>query len=363
MKIGILTQPLGHNYGGLLQNWALQQYLMSEGHDVFTINQMTYFIWVRNVFAYLYKHLTFHPTRKDNKLPFQYAPHNNLHKFLQKKIKQTYFIKNINANTICKKGFDAIIVGSDQVWRPKYNTDLNLMFCESKNTSKSLLKIAFSASFGTDVWEFSQSQTIMAKKAIQDFKRVSVREESGINLCKTYLNYDAVHTLDPTFLLSASDYDKLIPEKILKDKRTAICCYFLNNTDYKKKITNEIAEELNLPLHHTGVLNLNKQIDSIEEWLASIKNSDFIITDSFHGTVFSIIYNKSFITFSNESRGNARFKSLLNSLGLENRLVDYRFPTDVKRILNEEIKWEKVNNQLSKLREESIIFLKEALKK
>lgn len=372
MKIGILTQHLGNNYGGILQNWALQQVLKDLGYIPITIKYIHRyklkkgFNYIYSIGAYIIKHLIRHRTRIYNKLPWERKPNNELFKFIKNNIHLSKYqnLNNKGEKKLLRNRFKYIIIGSDQVWRPKYNKNyLNLMYCSIVPKESDICRIAYAASFGTKDWEYDVNQSEMAKKAIKGFKAISVREKSGIKLCKEYLNADASFVLDPTFLLTPQHYLRLIPENTLRNLgKGKMGIYILDDTEEKRNLIDEISQVLKLEPHYIGKINQKTyQKDSIEEWLAAFAKCEFIITDSFHGTAFSIIFNKPFITILNKDRGMERFISLLSELDLLERLMN---PSEIQKgqiIIRNDIDWGKVNSKLNNLRRDSINFLTNAL--
>jgi len=364
MRIGILTQPLINNYGGILQNYALQKVLKDLGEEPVTLNFVHRPIrWSlirlccsvvkrlsRRLFGRNQKYLN--PIKEERDV-FTVQPS-------QKKFIADYISKKDLTSALTSvqeeiKDFDAFIVGSDQIWRPLYSPNINNFFLDFAN--KDQRKIAYAASFGTKQWEFPAELTALASTCLQRFDGISVREDSGVRLCKDYLSCDAVQVLDPTLLLKQSDYVSLTLgfEKVRFKKYIAI--YILDKNKLKNKMIDRLASFNGTKVCELGTSQTG-ELQSIEAWLSGIQYADMVITDSFHGTVFSIIFHKPFVAFFNPERGNARFESLLKPLGLENRLValDSDSPSPMA-----EIDWENVDEKLSQMRKFSLDFLKNAL--
>ena len=251
--------------------------------------------------------------------------------------------------------FDAIVVGSDQVWRATMS-DIPTYFL-SFTKAMNMKRIAYAASFGTDdLNEYSKMDMKIASESIKLFNAVSVREKSGVHLCRDYFKMDAVHVLDPTMLLSKDDYLKLIESEDSPCSTNMLLTYVLDRVQEKSEIINKIGNALHLTPYENGPAKYFSNIiennvpecvfPSVSRWLAGFRDAQFVVTDSFHGTVFSIIFNKPFVAILNSERGASRFISLLSILGLENRLIstgdevseehlrpiDY---TEVNKILNE----------------------------
>jgi hypothetical protein len=227
-------------------------------------------------------------------------------------------------------------------------------------------KIAYAASFGKDNWT---EKTLIeeVKELLSDFDAVSVREDTGVTICKDVFNYnEASHVVDPTLLVEPAYYNKFLNN--YSPNGAGIFTYVLDNNEFRDIIISKISKNLGMPVHK---INVDKDFDklskiknyklpSMEEWLKGFKEADFVITDSFHGTIFSIIFNKPFITVVNEKRGATRFTSFLKLLNLEHRLI-YDGRNNNLNVWEEPINYNEVNTLVSNLRESSRSFLKSAL--
>lgn len=374
-KIGIYTHPLISNYGGILQNYALQQVLIKEGFDPVTIDRVP---TISNLKCFLGKVKQKIFKHHSSKILYRNQIESIIkesQRFIDKNIAR---IKLVNPNdnelysSIVANDIASIIVGSDQVWRPSINNGAKYAFLGFVPKESNIDKIAYAASFGTSKWEFSSEDTVIAKNLIKDFKTISVREESGVNLCQEYLNTTAQVVLDPALLLDREDYLKVCNNERRIDKGN-IFTYILDRNKVKDNIVQEVSSVFNKPIFENQPRfsqeeNWHKKFSvedfkfpSIEGWLDSFEKASFIVTDSFHGTVFSIIFNKQFIAIGNKERGLARFESLLKLFGLEDRLVvDYNESS--MAILNKQIDFRAVNEKRNLLKKESVEFLLNSLK-
>lgn len=372
MNIGIITQPIKANYGGVLQNFALQQVLIKMGHTPITYDG--------EIFIYKDKYTDFKISLKTliKKLLGKRVEYDSpsYRDFIGQRMK-TFVNAHITKTPVLKSDrdyyramkiypVDAFIVGSDQVWRPAYNqqTALGRSFLDFAKEKKNLIRLTYAASFGTDIWEFSESQTRLYANLIKKFDAISVREDTAINLCKEYFDVDATHVLDPTMFLDADDYIRVANNPL--DAPKHVFSYVLDMDEEKMQFINSIAHSLSLPvkLMETDIRDgrpLEERIQpSVEEWLQGFINAEFIVCDSFHGMVFSIIFNKPFIVLANESRGMSRFKSLLSTFNLSDRMISkpYKSKLDLKNI-----DWSFVNNQRKNLQRQSLLFLTSNLNK
>lgn len=376
MKIGIVTLPFNWNYGGILQTYALQQALKDLGHEAATINRDTVLtsfklkvllIIRRSILRIIGKKVIVRPwpTKTEEKIIRQHTD-----KFISENIATTYLLKSeADFKNLANYNFEAFITGSDQVWRPKYSPVLEnhfLGFLDKKSTVK---RIAYAASFGVDNWEFTEQQTVSCRELAGLFNAISVREDSGINLCEKYLNVKAEQVLDPTMLIIKEKYIELVEAENLVPFSGKLFNYVLDISPEKSKFIENVAKRLGLvafsstarSFRDLGRKRLNECIfPPVTKWIRGFMDAEFVITDSFHGTVFSIIFNKNFIAIGNATRGMTRFTSLLKIFGLEERLI-LEINDRALQIADSPIDFNKVNKILEKERDKSIAFLKNAL--
>lgn len=367
MRVAVLTLRLHTNYGGILQAYALMQVLKKLGHEPYLINNQPfkYRTWYSEFGLYLSN--TFKKFILGNK---------NLEIFREKRIRKEYEIIYVNTLSFVKRymqprteiictskewkqlhqkyKFEAYIVGSDQVWRPAYAKPISRYFLSFIKHEK-VKKISYAASFGVDEWTFSDKETQECRKLIQLFDAISFREESGIALCESNLGRGGTHLLDPTMLLNKEDYCSLIPIEEKQKFKGGLFVYILDAADWKSKIVKE-AEQV----YKLSSFSVNKEeiAASVEDWLNAFDSAEYIVTDSFHACVFSILFHKSFWVCGNKDRGMARFHSLLSLFGLENRMIK---PNNSLIQIEQSIDWNKVDEQLNRLRKKSFSFLNENL--
>ena len=354
MKVGILTSSIAGNYGGILQNYALQQVLKSLGHKPITIDHYKSYSRIRWIMGRINTFLH----RKNVNVPFPWYGRVGSKKVLDfafHNINRTKKIKTVTSDVIDDYSLEAIIVGSDQVWRKAYtNLDLGfLKFAEGYN----IKRIAYAASIGSDQWEYPDSETTCCRELILSFDAVSVREKSDVSLCQKHLGVTPQLVIDPTLLLKATHYNKFFKTSLLPEENY-LFAYILDVDEFKCNFVNRMANNMRLKPIIMSAENNAKNDDSIEKWLTMIAHSSFVITDSYHGTLFSINFNKDFITINNVRRGNSRFKSILSQTGLMNRLVD---SDELYVRVMPGIDWGKVNAFIDNERIKGISFIRTAL--
>jgi len=378
MRIGILTLPLHTNYGGILQAYALQTVLERMGHEVVVfdcpLRKFELPIWKK-------------PLCYSKRIIKRYILQEKGTLINKEKIdfeKERYFRKNtqpfINAHIhryvvrkledIKKNDIDAIVVGSDQIWRMLYFKSMWF----TKRAANAFLaftagwnikRIAYAASFGNNTPEIPEREIEDCRKAISSFDAVSVREESGVEICKRLFGIDAQWVLDPTMLLSSDDYIKLIGGNMGQSRSTGtLMSYVLDENSDVSELRATIAKGKKLRINITNIaVNRIGQNDLIaqppvENWLQSFLDADFVINDSFHACVFSILFHKQFIVYGNKDRGMERFTSLLGMFGLQDRLVTSS--SEYKPL--PDIDYDKVDRILNEKRQETMSFLESSLK-
>lgn len=353
MKIGVLTLHYSHNYGAVIQCYALMYNLKKMGHEVILINRQR--DNEINELSILQKCLNV-------LIPYPFYSFEN--KYLHP---QTIRINtNEGMSELKKYDFDAIIVGSDQVWRKEY-TNVGLNYFLDFADDLSLKRISYAASFGKDTWNYDDNWSESVKRFLSSFDAISVREMSAVSICHNQFDVNAIPVLDPTLLLTSLDYCKIFSLK--KNKKVGIAYYVLDENNTTKQIAQRISEDNNQQISNLlnspskSILGRITKIFhriSVVEWLSLIYNSTFVITDSFHGMVFSIVFRKQFLVIGNINRGLSRFSSLLEILGLTDRLITGENMFDYA-ILNNKIDYQNVNSILEEEIEKSNSFLIKSL--
>lgn len=359
-RIGIITWHFYNNYGSLLQTYALQTYIESLGNNAIILNYRKFdcVLWKRIIKIILGKIEKYVPYSLSQRLGLSFWSFRN--KFL----KQSKILLNRRMLSKESQKLDAVICGSDQIWAPSaYKPEYMLNF-----VSDDILKISYASSIGLN--DIPENLISEYKHWISRLNYISVRELQGADLLKRKCNISAKVVLDPTFLLTADQWNKIVTEPTLDEKY--IFCYFLNkNHNYKEKVF-EILENFDLLNFKIIGISDNKsdsdwmhsQINSAspEMFLGYIKNSYLILTDSFHGTAFSLIYNKDFYVFERFSSDdrmnqNSRIYSILGKLGLLDRIVSNS--NNINGDLN--IDYTSVNMKIMQERAASSYFLKKSL--
>lgn len=381
MKIGVLTLPFNVNYGGILQAYALQTYLTSKGHEVYFINRIPgrpgVLIILKRILSLckcVFKRVILrdkevilsnpfgvgYVTRKYEDLDWS-----RLNYFVTTYLRQSTPMASTKQlmEYVDDMAFDCLLVGSDQVWRDCYSPNIFNYFLDFVRGIK-IKRVAYAASFGVYDNPIPWYKRRKCIKLAHRFDAISVREDAAIGYMQKKFGIISVKVVDPTLLLSAYDYRKFIKTIGFQGDKY-IVAYILNMTEEKSKILNLIRTHLGIELtilSSEPKYNNSQFAASVEEWLTKIANSEFVITDSYHGCVFAIQFRKPFIVISNESRGNERFMTLLSSLDLMDRIVDSYEQTLSK--LGENlisVDYGEVAERLSLIKQTSMDFLLGAL--
>lgn len=372
MKVAILTQPLGHNYGGLLQAYALQTYLKKLGCEVETLNRRAEGAGrispkghLLNLAKLMLGRIKSLPTESRQAWVLsELAAFRDRRLSMSPRIAGEQEIRDYYRD----RDFDAFVVGSDQVWRPRYSPSILNFYLDFLDDIKSPAKrIAYAASFGVDDWEYSSDLTEQCKVMAQKFDSISVRERSAVELCRNKLGVPAEWVVDPTLLLEPADYEPLISEREKNDNTGCVLSYVLDPAPEKRSIADSVGRAVGAKVFsikpeysitQVRAKDLAKcRFPSVEAWLQAFHDASFVVTDSFHGTVFSILFNKPFLAVGNSARGMARFESLLSQFGLTDRLVES--PGEVSSILiHAPVDWVNVNDKREELAEAGRKFLK-----
>ena len=347
-KIALLNLQVDANFGGHLQRYALITVLQRMGYDVTHLNtrfpssKKTPIKRIKGGLKRLFLYPYYAFVKKTNIL-FKYYLNNDsaTEAFYDKYIPHTdrIFSKEELTKYI---NYDCFVVGSDQVWRKSIAAEYGLFTYMFDYLPDNKRRVAYGASLGTTENEMTAEDIETFKKYYSQLNAVSVREKSGLDLLTSYGCYNPKPewVLDPTLLLMRDDYEHVILSGRTVPLKEKIFCYILDMNEQKETTIQAKARE-----NEMDYRIWDKDANcTVEQWLRSFRDAEFVITDSYHGLVFSLIFNKPFCLLRNEFRGNARFDSIAEQLGveLEKNQQDYV----------------KINKAIANAREQSIRFLK-----
>jgi len=366
-KVGLITIHSAHNYGAILQAYALQRKIFNFGYDCELIDYATavdlnnkklfrFSISLRAILNNL-RVITHLASRKQRYKLFEDFINGNM--ILTKKYDSVQKLNNEKLN------FDIFVTGSDQTFNLQLSGEPSLRYPFYLSFVKDKPKIAYAASFGEKISEFTKEDIVFIKSALSEYSYLGVRELSGVDFIKHTLDREAKLVLDPTLLLDKNEWDGVATDRIFV-KGDYILFYSVLSDGWAVRQVNELSRHTGLPVVAVHLKNryelgsdfIRAVVAGPAEFIGLIKNAKIICTTSFHATVFSIIFNKPF--YSLKYGAGARIGSLLNSLELTDRLVDYNTNISVENIYN--INYERCNTLLMEHRADSQKFLMFALK-
>ena len=355
MKIGILTFHKAANYGAVLQAYALQRYLMLQGHDVeivdyqcLPIEQMhspNYFLHCKG-FKNKLKQLIRRPIKTKKRKLFDDFIERKLELSAERCIKKEDIKKEL-----CNK-YNIVITGSDQVWNPI------LTLCDTTYlldfADKEVRKVSYAASIGLN--DLSEEYVTLYKKCLSEFYKISVREKQAKRILLEKMELKSAEVLDPTLLLNADEWKCFLKEP---EQRNYVLLYMIKQNHYLIEYADLLAKEKELTVIFISDTMIKRRgivyipYATPEEWVGLFLNASYVITNSFHGTAFSLNFNKKIVIglSKDKKNGNSRITDLLNELEVtyenDDGIIDL---TDI-------VEWEPVNTKMNELRVRSCQFL------
>lgn len=326
MKIGILTFHSAHNYGAVLQAYALQKYLMSFNHTVEFIN------YNNEKLLRVYKWFEFKRFKTLNVTKF-YTEFKLLSPRKRRFVKFESFIDKylyLSPKNYDTKSYDVIIIGSDQVWNTDLTSGFDKMYWGNFVIKNECNLISYAASMQDEI---SESNKLQIKKLLGNFSGISVREDSIARNLAMLLGIDIPVVLDPTLLLSSNEWEQICANKIVR--RPYLLFYQVRKNEKAKLIAEQIAENLNLEIVNLSAgIDLNNSPEFIDagplDFVSLFKNASYVVCTSFHGTVFSIIFNVPFCSIILNDGKDNRVLSLLSKLNLVDRGITH-YSDDILR--------------------------------
>lgn len=384
-RVGIVSCYFKNNYGSALQAYATKKILDNNSIPNETINidnnldfkkgkRKYYFSQIFN-FSFIKSKFGMIKLKLDKKFV------KNLGKNISIRDKKyCEFKKEFNLSRsvttykelskLAQERYSDVIVGSDQLWLP---VNIVADYYTLNWVPDNINTISYATSFG--VSNIPKKYYKKYKYFLNKINHVSIREKSGIKLAKEVANIDAELVCDPTILLTKEEWEKVIvKDRIIKEKY--ILCYFLGNNIEHRKFAERLKKETGYKIvslnHADEYVKYSDKFADItpydigpREWVNLIKYAEYVCTDSFHGTVFSILFNKLFFNFrrhnsKNKNSTNSRLDSLLSVAGISNERI-LAGNEDIKDVLNLNIDYEIVNKNMDKFRETSKKWLMDSI--
>ncbi len=334
------------NYGSELTYYCLYQVLTSMGYDVLMVERPKDAIWGPN----------------DTPVLFRNNPYPEYACFIPDSKTEMYHLNEMA---------ETFMVGSDQIWHHDlYDCFGRVCYLEFVHPQKK--KVAYSSSFGREYWDGNPFEINQTAALLNTFNAVSVREASGVSLCRDLFHQDAALVLDPLFLCSKDKLTALADTSDIR-KDNYIGVYVLDEFKAFEPALAVLEEDLGLPAqiildafvyHDTSSFTHEILLDaSIEDWISNFVHAEYIVTDSFHGMCLAILFQKPFAAISNSKRGSTRFKELLHLLHLDDRLLESGCDEQaILSLLHQPIDYSQVTQKLETLKNASINWLQAALK-
>ena len=360
-KLGILTFHSVSNYGAVLQAYALSKTILDKGYNCEIIDYQNneikkeYKIFSKN------KINLKHPKLMINNILM--IPHIKQRNKIFSQFRKNYLHiseKQYNELTFPDKDeYEAIIAGSDQIWNFRCNgndTHYLLDFVDKKECKC----YSYAASLGAKT--LSEEEKKVYKNLLEDFEEISVREHSSALMLEEILHKKIRTSVDPTLLLTKNDWAKLKTDTLEKNY---VLVFLMSHSDKILSDAYRFAQKRKKKLIYINMYKAHqpKEYNSVysatpKEWLGLIANADYIITNSFHGTVFSIIFERQFTVLPINDKGkNERLIQLLEITGLQQKLQNYSI--DFKE---EDINYIEVNEKIKEERKKDLLYLDSILK-
>lgn len=358
MKIGILTYHYALNCGAALQALALQEYLTSEGHQVEFIN------YENEKVNLAYKLFRFRVYKKRTPIKSFVRFLNELDRFyryplfkrcVKNNLHISDAIQSIDSYNLSK--YDTIIIGSDQLWNKKITGGYDFFYSAQFNNKNNTRVIGYAISMNNPTLNETEKEEM--RKIVGNFNHLSVRESSSVGLLQPLTSKRVNLVIDPTFLLRKERWMKYVHPV---NEKEFICCYPVLNQEKVKERAKEIAKVLNKklvilePVADSIFMSGSKKIDTPFDFVSYLANADLVLTSSFHGTAFSLIFQKEFYILGDD-KSNVRMKNFLGELGLQERII----PMDSGVDVNNHIDYKEVDKKLEIMINNSKQFLKDSI--
>lgn len=378
MKIGIVTFHSAHNYGAVLQAWSLQEYLKQQGHEVEIVNfrlavidkiyRLTYRTKrqlcsveaVNNAANTVYYKARCASYRITD--PAKSEKYRKFERFIKKVLPVTKEFNNLKDLRLANLKYDVLIAGSDQIWNATMMKGINpAYFLQFGN--RDALRVSYAASIGTD--EVPAQYQLLFKRYLRDIDVISVREKKAKEQLQQLTDRKIDIVADPTFLLEQRDFDKLKKNPAVSGKYIYVHNVHLERVDDAlNSVVEEVSQRLNLPVIHNWKTKVYKNeaghfTGGIEEFLGYVSQAEYVITNSFHCTVFALIYQRDFITVPHFKHPD-RMRNLLEELGIPEHLIGdgKKVPKDMKDL---KIDYRAVEDRRQAMGMSAKAFLEDAL--
>lgn len=346
MKVSLITYHDEDNYGAILQSYATYKMLNELGYDAEIINL----------------HMP-HKQPLFNKLVFA------LRRFRHNSFRKKYFKKTTRLYTSLEElrkdppQSDCYIVGSDQTWNPEISKEYALAYFLDFGVND-VRKITYAASIGLNEWEENPyAPTEKVKSLLAKYHKILVREKRAVEICKETFGVDAEQVIDPVLLFPS--YPEFTGNYKIEAGKMVVY-KLIKNMDFYNK-SELIANAMGLHRVSVGSVRRIKGAkcpypQSVDKWVKQFATAELVFTDSFHGTIISLLYHKPFVIYMGNPKRVGRLYSILSAVGLEDRICTSEHPLEhLIEVAKRPIDWDAVDGKIELMRRESIVKLKEAL--
>lgn len=378
MNVGILTFHFSDNYGAALQAYALRRWLTEQGHHASFIDYRPAHIEHGGRLS-----LPTSPARLKANLKVVYlALSSFVHEHFGNRSQKEKFVRfrehfldiqgdtaptDNGASLAAAQAYDLIVAGSDQIWSPSQHFGFDPNYFLAFAQAFPARKISYAASFGRD--RVSSSEAAQLPRLLHHFDAISVREASGVTLVERATGHRPANVPDPTLL--HSDYAELTDRAPSDHPDPYIFCYGLRSPDNIRQTADLVSAQLSCPVlsphnPHRRWVEIGQTVyPDPGEWVSLVKHARFVVTNSFHGTVFALLFRKPFIVAGltgERAAANARAIHLLRAVGLDHRFAPSFSAQNVQALMAREIDWDAVDRRLADLRHAGSTFLATQLK-
>ena len=352
MKIGILTYHFAHNYGAILQCYALQTYLTALGHEVYVIDHKLPVIEIPYRILYWRRFVSINPLKTIRKciteirlLPFRKARYNAFATFIRNNLK-TASVESITDNP-----FDCIIVGSDQVWNTQLTNGYDPFYWGTFDKPQKTRLITYAVSMEDNPTD---------KKCIEMSRYISVRENALAETLSRKFKTNICSCVDPTLLLSSEHWSQMAGKRIVDENYVLL--YEVTPSEKAEQTGRLVAAKLGIRLITLSSLpEANKDIVTAyatpNDFLNLFRYASFVVASSFHGTVFALQFKKPFISLRKNDSKDGRVINLLDTMNLLDRFVDSYDDKHIEDIISAQINVSLDTTE----RKKSIMYLNSAI--
>lgn len=374
MNVGIITFHFSDNYGAALQAYALRRWFVEQGHQVGFIDYRPAHIEhggqlslptspakIKANFKVIYLALSSLANQ-------HFGSASQKEKFTRFRQRFLGFVDSAsghdnNAALAAARSFDLIVAGSDQIWSPSQHFGFDPNYFLAFAAAFPARKVSYAASFGRD--QISAAQAAQLPKLLAYLDAISVRETSGVALVAQAIGQQTANVPDPTLL--HIDYSALTSPPTQTQKDPYVFCYALRSPDNIRQTAELVSKRLGCSIlcahnPHRRWREVGQTVHpDPAEWASLLKNARFVVTNSFHGTVFSLLFKKPFVVAGltgDKAAANARAINLLRAVGLEDRFTPSFTSAHVEALMAREIDWAAVDERLALLRRTGDSFLR-----